>query len=547
MRNRLRRLFRPGAAAPDEGPRPAPGTTELDPIDIDPTDPALTYFASVGDVVDLAEVELASPAIERMRAAGVALVVPLVAQGELVGLLNLGPRLSEQEYTGDDRKLLGRLAAQAAPAVRTAQLLREHEAEVAARQRVESELEVARLIQQNFLPQELPQTPGWELAAHYAPARQVGGDFYDFIALEDGRLGVVVGDVTDKGVPAALVMAATRGILRAAAGRNLSPGAVLERVNDNLVPDIPPKMFVTCLYGILDPTDGRFEFANAGHNLPYVRTENGVVELRATGMPLGLMPGMSYEETKATLLPGESVLLHSDGLAEAHDEHRQMFGFPRLMGLVGKSAGGQRLIDEVLADLRRFTGPGWEQEDDITLVGLSRLRAPYPEGDEPPTALHEDADRTVLRDGAEDPLLVSLDAPSERGRERDVADRVRATAAEVGFPGHRLDALGTAVAEATMNAMEHGNRFDPALSVALRVRGSAARIVVEIDDHGGARSIPGSTEPDLEAKLAGEQEARGWGLFLIRHLVDEMSTRQHADGHTVVLRLDAEGGDHAHA
>ena len=537
MSNRLRRLFRPGATAPDEEPRPALDTNELDPIDIDPTDPALTYFASVGDVVDLAEVELVSPAIERMRAAGVALVVPLVAQGELVGLLNLGPRLSEQEYTGDDRKLLGRLAAQAAPAVRTAQLLREHEAEVAARQRVESELEVARLIQQNFLPQELPQIDGWELAAYYAPARQVGGDFYDFIALEDGRLGVVVGDVTDKGVPAALVMAATRSILRAAAGRNLSPGAVLERVNDNLVPDIPPKMFVTCLYGILDPADGRFEFANAGHNLPYVRTENGVVELRATGMPLGLMPGMTYEETKATLFPGESVLLHSDGLAEAHDEHRQMFGFPRLMGLVGKSEGGQRLIDEVLADLGRFTGPGWEQEDDITLVGLSRLPASYAaDADEP-------ADQPV----GSDPLLAEFEVPSERGREREVADRVRATAAEVGFPEHRLEALGTAVAEATMNAMEHGNGFDPALTAAVRVRGSAAQIVVEIDDHGGARNIPGSTEPDLEAKLAGEQEARGWGLFLIRHLVDEMTTRQHADGHTVALRLDAEGGDHAHA
>ncbi|MGI8633377.1 MAG: ATP-binding SpoIIE family protein phosphatase [Solirubrobacterales bacterium] len=541
--SRLRRFTgrRKTAAAPT-APQ-ATATAELAPVDIAPTDPALAYFASAGEVVDLSETELESPAIDRLRAAGVALVVPLVAQGELVGLMNLGPRLSEQDYTGDDRKLLDRLAAQAAPAVRTAQVLREHEAEVAARERVEQEMEVARLIQQNFLPHSLPEHEGWELAAHYAPARQVGGDFYDFIALEDGRLGVVVGDVTDKGVPAALVMAATRSVLRAAAQRMLSPGAVLERINEHLVPDIPPKMFVTCLYGILDPANGRFEFANAGHNLPYVRTERGVIELRATGMPLGLMPGMTYEETQATLAPGESVLLHSDGLAEAHDPQRQMFGFPRLMGMVGKRSGGQELIEAVLDELDRFTGPGWEQEDDITLVGLRRLaldELPHP-------APGSDPAGSVRRNdvGAEDvpAPLVSFELTSEPGGERDAANRVRAAARDTGFPADRLDRLATAVAEATMNAMEHGNRYDPDRPVSIRASGSSRELTVEISDHGGARPIPAATTPDLEAKLAGEQEPRGWGLFLIEHMVDEMQIREHGDGHTVVLRLSAEGAD----
>ena len=155
------------------------------------------------------------------------MVVPLVTQGELIGLLNLGPRLSDQEYSADDRRLLESLAAQAAPAVKVGQLVREQEVEVRARERLEQELEVARLIQQNFLPKQLPELAGWRVAAYYRPARTVGGDFYDFIELPDGLIGLVVGDVTDKGVPAAMVMAATRSVLRAAAQRLLEPGAVL--------------------------------------------------------------------------------------------------------------------------------------------------------------------------------------------------------------------------------------------------------------------------------------------------------------------------------
>ena len=181
--------------------------------------------------------------------------MPLVSQGELIGVLNLGPRLSEQDYSSDDRKLLDNLAAQAAPALRVGQLVREQEAEAATRQRFEQELEVARLIQQNFLPKELPDLPGWQIAAYYRPAREVGGDFYDVIPLPDGRVGFVVGDVTDKGVPAALVMSATRSVLRASAQRLIEPGAVLERVNEHLCPDMPEKMFVTCLYGVLDPDE----------------------------------------------------------------------------------------------------------------------------------------------------------------------------------------------------------------------------------------------------------------------------------------------------
>jgi len=290
--------------------------------------------------IDIEALELDSPALGELKAAGIKLAVPLVSQGELIGVLNLGPRLSEQEYSSDDRKLLDNLAAQAAPALRVGQLVRQQQAEAATRQRFEQELEVAKLIQQNFLPKQLPELSGWQVSAYYRPAREVGGDFYDVIPLPEGKVGFVVGDVTDKGVPAALVMAATRSVLRASAQRLVDPGETLERVNEHLCPDMPEKMFVTCLYGVLDPETGHFRFANAGHDLPYVKTANGVVELRARGMPLGLMPGMPYEEKETVLQPGDSLLLHSDGVVEAHDPEGAMFGFPRLKQCVADYPGG---------------------------------------------------------------------------------------------------------------------------------------------------------------------------------------------------------------
>ena len=167
------------------------------------------------------------PPSARLREAGVALVVPLVSGGELVGTLNLGPRLSDQQYSTDDRRLLDSLAAQAAPALQVAELVQRQAAEAASRERIEQELRVAQLIQQNFLPRELPELAGWQLDAYYKPAREVGGDFYDFFELPDGRVGVVVGDVTDKGVPAAMVMArrAERPARDGGAGRRAGRGA----------------------------------------------------------------------------------------------------------------------------------------------------------------------------------------------------------------------------------------------------------------------------------------------------------------------------------
>src|SRR5688500_11194372 len=173
----FRRRLRRRPPAEERAPTRAAQAAEAPPIDIAPNDPLLAYLQSASGAVDVQALELDSPALAELKASGVKLAVPLVSQGELIGVLNLGPRLSEQEYSSDDRKLLDSLAAQAAPALRVGQLVRQQEAEAATRQRFEQELEVARLIQQNFLPKELPELAGWQVAALYRPAREVGGDF----------------------------------------------------------------------------------------------------------------------------------------------------------------------------------------------------------------------------------------------------------------------------------------------------------------------------------------------------------------------------------
>ncbi len=245
------------------------------------------------------------------------------------------------------------------------------------RERFEQELKVARSIQQASLPKEVPQLEGWQITPYYQPAREVGGDFYDFHLPSEGRLGVVVGDATGKGVPAALVMSTTCGMLQAVSQAlgSSSPGEVLERVNETLFARIPPSMFVTCFYAILDPKSGHLSYANAGHDLPYARRGGSCEELRTRGMPLGLMPGMSYEVKEIVLDAGDSALFYSDGLVEAHDPKGEMFGFPRLRALVAEHGEERSLGNFLLEELYSFVGEGWEQEDDITLLSLRRSAA----------------------------------------------------------------------------------------------------------------------------------------------------------------------------
>ena len=254
------------------------------------------------------------------------------------------------------------------------------EQELRERERFEQELRLARRIQEALLPKKLPNLDGWGIVPYYRPAREVGGDFYDFLPFSDGRVGVIIGDVSGKGIAAALVMANTQSVLRAVAQSSTAPGQLLAQVNEALWTYIPPNMFVTCFCGILDPQSGRFTYANAGHNPPYGRNADQATELWASGMPLGLMPGMTYEEKETVLQLGDCVLFYSDGLVEAHNPEREMLGSRRLRYLVTKYAPSERSLTACLIEeLERFTGEDWEQEDDLTLVALQRLAAVVPD------------------------------------------------------------------------------------------------------------------------------------------------------------------------
>lgn len=522
FKNLFSRLM--GKSVPEQETLPTPSGPPLSGGDISersipPNDPLLAYINDNSGVIEVEKLKLDSPTLTRLREAGYKLSLPLLSQGELLGLLNLGPRMSEQDYSSEDHRLLNTLATQASPALRVAQLAQQQLIEAKELERMEQELRVARVIQETLLPKEIPTIPGWELDVFWQPAREVGGDFYDFIHLPDGRLAVLVADVTDKGVPAAMVVATSRSLLRAAAERLADPGEVLGRANELLHPDIPARMFVTCIYLVVDHRTGLIRFANAGHNLPYKRGPEGVQEIRATGMPLGLLPGMTYEEAEIQLDPGDSLLLSSDGIVEAHNPAREMYGFPRVRKKLAAAKSGESLITHLLEDLREFTGPDHEQEDDITLLTITRTGSDSPDiGDE----------------------IAFIEAPSERGTERAIALQVLEQIRHLRLPDPQLMKLQTAVSEAVMNAMEHGNDYQADKSVHIRIFTSNRSLIVQVSDHGAGAKLDQTANPDLSAKLAGEQSPRGWGLFLIKNMIDDVSFYQADGANTIEMVMNLE-------
>jgi len=305
------------------------------------------------------------------------LCAPLKTEKGVLGVILLASG-DHRHFTAGDLKLVNAIAMQTAPAIEIAYL---HQLEL-EKTRLEHDLQMARQVQSALLPHKMPQITGWRVKTHWQPAREVSGDFYEFIHFSDQYLGLAIADVTGKGMPAALVMANTRSVLRAVAAashrrRQRSPGKLLKRMNNILCEDMPRYMFVTCLLVILDTQSGEITFANAGHNLPYLRTRDQAIELKVTGMPLGLFSDIDYEEQKAILTPGDSLLMYSDGLTEAHNPDDDLFGYKRLQMLMepqyhGLTLRGEALIKYLLEQLAAFTGPGWEQEDDVTFVVLDR-------------------------------------------------------------------------------------------------------------------------------------------------------------------------------
>jgi serine phosphatase RsbU (regulator of sigma subunit) len=307
------------------------------------------------------------------------LCAPLKTEKRMLGVVLLIQE-DERQFTAGDLMLVNAIALQTAPAIEIAFL---HQLEL-EKARLERDLQVARRVQAGLLPQSMPTLDGWQIAALWQPARMVSGDLYDFLRFNNGKLGIVIADVTDKGVPAALIMANTRSILRAVvsiANRSQlqSPGRLLHRVNRILHHEIPLGMFVTCLLVILDPVSGKVTFSNAGHNLPYHRTPQGIIEPQASGAPLGVFPNSSYDDHELVIQPGESLFMYSDGLPEAHNSQGEMFDYWRLRQILtysteGAALNGEALLHKLMEQLALFAGPDWEQEDDVTMVTLERFQ-----------------------------------------------------------------------------------------------------------------------------------------------------------------------------
>lgn len=318
------------------------------------------------DTVPVTLDEAARPYVDN---ASTALGLPLRMRGEVMGLL-----VADDQAVLSVRQMniLNGIAGQLALAIQNERLT----ADRLVRQQLERELKLAHEIQMSFLPRSVPDEPGWSVAAHYEPARQVGGDFYDFIALPNGAWGLVVADVADKGIPAALFMALTRTLLRAVAiNRPDDPARTLTRLNELLINETRSDLFVTCFYAVFYPAEGRIVYANAGHNWPLLLGIDGQVKrLRgAQGMPLSIFDDIPVFEANYVMAPGESLIVYTDGVTDTHPGDWLRLNESGLVSILrGLSGRGARhIVDATVAAISRYRADA-PNVDDLTLMVVSR-------------------------------------------------------------------------------------------------------------------------------------------------------------------------------
>ena len=299
------------------------------------------------------------------------LILPLNGKKDLLGIVTLGPKKSEEPYSISDAALLGSVAAQTGLALENSRLTATIVAEIAKREWIGREIDIARGVQERLFPQRLPHLPGVDCAGTCRPAQGVGGDYYDFLKLSEGRLGIALGDVAGKGIPAALLMASLQASLR---GQRLSGPADLAQLMTNLNFLIheasPDNRYATFFYGELNPATGRLEYVNAGHNAPMLFRASGTVErLRATGPVIGLVEAGRFEQRSVVVAPGDLLLVYSDGISEAMNKADEEWGEERLAqaAAVAFPCAADALIDRLFAAADAFAS-GAVQHDDMTVV-----------------------------------------------------------------------------------------------------------------------------------------------------------------------------------
>jgi sigma-B regulation protein RsbU (phosphoserine phosphatase) len=296
---------------------------------------------------------------------------PLVIRNDFYGVMLVEEDAEARRFRSKRVEIVNSIAQQLVLSIQNEHLQRE----TVVRERLEHEIELARQIQKTLLPEHLPEFPGWELAATWLTARQVGGDFYDVIELPGGRLGLLIADVSDKGMPAALFMALTRTLVRAVVYHTPSPAGVLRRVNDLIIPDNQQSMFVTAVYGVLSLGSGEFSYANAGHNPPLWMSKAGKMleRLQRTGAALGIIKDLSIRERTISLGIGDLLLLYTDGLTEAFSPEDDTYGEERLQEVLKATEASQArgVLNALEASVKQFMGP-LPAADDLTMLALKR-------------------------------------------------------------------------------------------------------------------------------------------------------------------------------
>jgi len=294
------------------------------------------------------------------------ITVPLKVGDRVTGVAQVINRLDGKPFDQDDLELFLALSSMAAIALENARM---HQ-QILEKQRLVKDMEFARTVQESFLPQKAPEMQSYRFSAHYTPALEVGGDFYDFIHLDKDRTGIVIGDVSGKGVPAALYMAKLGSDMRTLAFTEKSPAEALMKLNDLLAERSRRGMFATLLYLELDASTGKITMSNAGHLPPIVKRADGSLARlgAASGAPLGMMPGMKYSQDAVKLERGETVILYTDGIIEAMNAREELYGYDRFEALVKQSGAHPGALKEsIIGDVNRFTGLS-PQHDDMTLV-----------------------------------------------------------------------------------------------------------------------------------------------------------------------------------
>ena len=299
------------------------------------------------------------------------LSVPLVLKGRMVGLLNLFNKRAGDDFTDADARLLGIIATQSAQVIEHARLFGEEQ----ALKLMQEEMKLAYKIQMDLLPKEAPVLEGYDIAGVSIPAKAVGGDYFDFIHLNDHSLALCLGDVSGKGMPAALLMANLQATLRGQVMVDPSPATCLNHSNALLFRSTDADKFATLFYGVLDRASHRLAFANAGHNYPlFLKPGAGPTCLDLGGLVLGCLEEFSYAEGTVEFAPGDTLLIYSDGITESFDANDEEFGEIRLAALLQANAAdtATRLIDRILAAVRAHAGK-LSQMDDMTLLVIRRI------------------------------------------------------------------------------------------------------------------------------------------------------------------------------